>query len=216
MLKKFKLSYVWIAGIYIILIIVLYLVVEYKIKYEDGIFFKYLYFYNCSDELCATDKYDDIKNDGLVYSIYRYDYNGEIPTYEKISDKYLILNDNGNYLYYDYVDGKVVNDYQEYKNINNEYLIVKNNEKYGIIDIDNNSKLDIKYDYINYGVEIFVAVKDNTLDVLNMDFTSILEDKITINDSDNIKFNLNKDTIDIMIGENKYIYDLINKKITKE
>ena len=36
MLKKVKLSYIWVTGVYIILIIILYLVVEYKIKYEDG------------------------------------------------------------------------------------------------------------------------------------------------------------------------------------
>ncbi len=216
MLKKVKLSYIWVTGVYIILIIILYLVVEYKIKYEDGIFFNYLYFYNCNDELCTTNNYDDIKNDGLVYSIYRYDYNGEIPTYEKINNQYLILNDNKNYLYYDYIEGKVVNDYQEYKNINNEYLIVKNNEKYGIIDIDNNSKLDISYDYIDYITEIFITIKNKTLDVFNKDFVSILEDKITFTDNDKIDFKFNENTIDVIIGENKYIYDLINKKIEKE
>lgn len=216
MLKKFKLSYVWVIGIYVILIIILYLVVEYKIKYEDGIFFKYLYFYNCSDELCATDDYDDINNDGLVYSIYRYDYDSKIPTYEKINDKYIILNDNDNYLYYNYLEGKIVNDYQEYKNINNEYLIVKNEEKYGIIDIDNNSKLEINYDYINYVVEIFVTIKDNELDIYNKEIKSILDDKITINDNDKVNFNFNEDSIEMVIGDIKYIYDLTNQKIVEE
>lgn len=110
----------------------------------------------------------------------------------------------------------MVNDYQEYKNINNEYLIVKNNEKYGIIDIDNNSKLDISYDYIDYITEIFITIKNKTLDVFNKDFVSILEDKITFTDNDKIDFKFNENTIDVIIGENKYIYDLINKKIEKE
>ena len=207
MLKKVKLSYIWVTGVYIILIIILYLVVEYKIKYEDGIFFNYLYFYNCNDELCTTNNYDDIKNDGLVYSIYRYDYNGEIPTYEKINNQYLILNDNKNYLYYDYIEGKVVNDYQEYKNINNEYLIVKNNEKYGIIDIDNNSKLDIDNDYIEYIEGNIIVIKENKLDVLSTNLESKLDSTLDVTYNKNINITLKNNIIEININNNIYEFD---------
>ena len=40
----------WIAGIYIILALILYMVVDYKVKWEDRDLNTYLYFYNCSGD----------------------------------------------------------------------------------------------------------------------------------------------------------------------
>ena len=42
MQSKFKLSYIWVTGIFVILLIILLLVIEYKVKYEDNTFYKYL------------------------------------------------------------------------------------------------------------------------------------------------------------------------------
>lgn len=150
MQKKFKLRYVWITGIFIILVIILYLVIEYKVKYEDMTINKYLYFYNCSDKLCVTNNLKEIKDGSSIYSKYLYDYNSESPSYQYVRDKYVIIEDNNKYFYYDYIKGAILSNYQEYKILDINYLIVKNNDKYGIIDLENNIVLDIKYDNIEY------------------------------------------------------------------
>ena len=58
MQSKFKLSYIWVTGIFVILLIILLLVIEYKVKYEDNTFYKYLYFYKCESSFCTTDNID--------------------------------------------------------------------------------------------------------------------------------------------------------------
>ena len=52
--KKNLLRVGWIVGIYVILGLILYLVVDYKVKWEDRDLNTYLYFYNCSGDLCTT------------------------------------------------------------------------------------------------------------------------------------------------------------------
>ena len=91
MQKKFKLRYIWITGIFIILIIILYLVVEYKVKYEDMTIDKYLYFYNCNYNLCVTNNIKEIKDESSIYSKYLYNNSSESPTYQYVRDKYDIL-----------------------------------------------------------------------------------------------------------------------------
>ena len=46
---------IWVVGIYAILVLILYLVVIYKVKWEDQDLSKHLYFYECSQELCTTE-----------------------------------------------------------------------------------------------------------------------------------------------------------------
>ena len=45
---------VWVLGVYIILGLILYLVIEYKVKWESLDTNKYLYFYDCESNLCTS------------------------------------------------------------------------------------------------------------------------------------------------------------------
>ena len=46
---------IWIVGIYAVLVSILYLVIIYKVKWENKDLNKYLYFYNCSGQICTSD-----------------------------------------------------------------------------------------------------------------------------------------------------------------
>ena len=39
---------IWLVGVYVILLFILYLVIIYKVKWEDKDLNRYLYFYNCN------------------------------------------------------------------------------------------------------------------------------------------------------------------------
>ena len=55
--KKEKLyKIIWITGLYVILIIILWLVIEYKVKWESADLNRYVRFYNCSGSLCTTEE----------------------------------------------------------------------------------------------------------------------------------------------------------------
>lgn len=211
MQSKFKLSYIWVTGIFVILLIILLLVIEYKVKYEDNTFYKYLYFYKCNNNFCTTDDINNIKDQSTLLSVYKYDYNANIPTYQYVVDKYIIINDNGNYLYYDYINGEIINDYEEYQIIkDNEivnYIIIKNNNKYGIIDIDNNSKLDIDNDYIEYIEGNIIVIKENKLDILSTNLESKLDSTLDINYNKNINIAFKNNIIEININNNIYEFD---------
>ena len=66
--KKEKLyKIIWITGLYVILIIILWLVIEYKVKWESADLNRYVRFYDCSGSLCTTEEninkyYDKLGN----------------------------------------------------------------------------------------------------------------------------------------------------------
>ena len=137
---------IWIIGIYLTLVLILYLVVLYKVKWEDADLNKYLYFYNCSNELCTSEnKVDNYYN-------YLKCENEICPTITEKKDNLVILNHNKDYLY-DYIDNKIINDtYNIYHFTNSNYLIATNSEKLqGIIDYTGQVIMDFKYNnIINY------------------------------------------------------------------
>ena len=69
-MKKDKVWHLlWLLGVYAILIVILVMIIEYKVKWESKDFSTYLYFYNCSNNLCTTsnsvsDYYASIKCNG--------------------------------------------------------------------------------------------------------------------------------------------------------
>ena len=182
---------IWIVGIYAVLILILYLVVMYKVKWEHKDLNTYLYFYDCSNDLCTStyeqsdyyssllceddicpfikEKYNDILvlSDGTKHSIYNYT-SGEI-----ISNNYTnyrLLNDE-NYIVMD-VDGKngVINSSgdlivelinDEIIDYDNGFLAYKNNNKYGIVNNDNLISIDAKYDDVVLINDKIFAYKEN-------------------------------------------------------
>ena len=160
MQKKNNFKYIWVTGIFLILIIILYLVVEYKVKYEDKVIYNYLYFYNCNDNLCVTNDLDEIKDENSIYSKYLYDNTSDVPSYKYVKDDFVIIKNSDKYYYYNYVKGTILSSYQEYIILDNDYLIVKNNDKYGIINIDNEIILEIKYDKVEYIDDEFIVYID--------------------------------------------------------
>lgn len=144
---------IWIIGIYALLVTILYLVVLYKVKWENKDLNKYLYFYRCSNELC-TSMY---KPQEYFSSIMCKD--ETCPYITEINGNNVILNYNDTNEYiYDYISGQVVNDkYLKYHFMDDGNIIVKNKKNfYGIIDRDGNTVIDFKYDEI-------ISYKDNYL-----------------------------------------------------
>lgn len=169
---------VWITSIYAVLITILYLVVIYKVKWEDKDLAKYLYFYNCGNgELCTTD--------GVVkeyYSRIKCD-NDICPRIIDKRDNIVIIgNDNENYIY-DYLNSITINDsYIRYRfTSQNGYYIAYNDNKYGVI--DNNQSIIVKFEYDNindYIDNIITYSKDNDMYIKDLsvdDYQNIIKYK---------------------------------------
>ena len=159
MIKQNKLwQIIWIVGIYLILILILYLVVTYKIKFEDRDYTKYLYFYNCSDELCTTN----IKQEEYINKI---ECEKETcPYIKEIKGKIAIMVYPSSEKIYNYETGKIISEnYQEYYFLDDENIAFKDkNNKYGIIntqnEIINNPEID---QIISYKESILVYKQNN-------------------------------------------------------
>jgi len=166
MIKRNKLwQIIWIVGIYLILILILYLVVTYKIKFEDRDYSKYLYFYNCSNELCTTN----IKQEEYINKI---ECEKEIcPYIKEIKDKIAILVYSSNQKIYNYETGKIINDdYQEYYFLDDDNIAFKNNDnKYGIMNTQNEIINKSEFDQIiSYKESILVYKKNNKYAIKNI------------------------------------------------
>ena len=132
---------VWIIGIYAILITILYLVIMYKVKWECKDFNKYLYFYDCSNQLCASD----IKPDTYYSKIICED--DVCPYIKEINNNYLTLGSKNKSFIFDYKEGKINNNYFiDYEFLNNNfYKVIDSNNMYGIIDTNGNVLVNFDY-----------------------------------------------------------------------
>ena len=160
---------VWVLGVYIILGLILYLVIEYKVKWESLDTNKYLYFYDCESNLCtSTTKV------GSYYS--RYIYKKDSPYIISYDDETAIINDNDKYLVYDYKNDKVISkSYDWYKYLfynGNTYFIIRGNNKVGIIDNQGNMVVNNIYDNI--------ALENNMLKVSNNSLYGLLDSDFNI------------------------------------
>ena len=160
---------VWILGVYIILGLILYLVIEYKVKWESLDTNKYLYFYDCDSKLCtSTTKV------GEYYS--RYTFKKNSPYIISYDEETAIINDNDKYLVYNYKDDKVIinnYDWYEYLSYNDKtYFMMKGNNKFGIIDNQGNVVVNNEYDNI--------VIEGNMLKVSNDSLYGLLDNEFNI------------------------------------
>lgn len=173
---------IWVLSIFLVLIVILIAVMDYKINFEYKIKNK-LYFYECDGNLCVTEVKDDKK---LLYSKYECGYE-ECPIFKsELDDTYVILEDEDNNILFNYRDSKVIsNNYDDYQFINNNYIIVTNANYQGIIDINNNltvptiyNKLGyIKEDYlIGYNLNYIIAQKDDLYGIVSIKNGTITEE----------------------------------------
>lgn len=226
-------KFVWIAGIFAILILVLVIVIEYKVYYEQAI--NYIYFYDCNNSVCYTNKKNNIQKT-TIYS--KYEYEGTIPRVEILSNNLTIINDN---TLYNYITGSLITkDYDEYIEISN-YLIVSKNNLYGVIDstgkivlpishksitsndgiyfttsidkinynlidINNNTILD-NYDYIYEYNNVVVTVKDMKVSIKDIDGNDLIGRELEVYDKDRlINVTNNNNILYIRIYKNDKYY----------
>ena len=139
----------WVCSIFLTLIVILLMVMDYKINYQYSKPSQMLYFYECDQTLCTSTTKDKNKK---IFSTYDCWYS-ICPEYKKIIyDDYALLQEdiNSNILY-NYKTGKTIStSYTEYEFINNDYIIVKKEGKYGVIDIKDNITISPSYDEIGY------------------------------------------------------------------
>lgn len=150
MKKKINfLRFIWVSCLFLTLIVILLMVMDYKINYE------YLekssgkvYFYECGDEVCTTEVKDDSKK---LYSTYDCWYN-TCPIYKGvINDDYALLKEDTSFVLYNYKTGDTITSgYDSYTFINKEYIIVTKDAQDGIIDINDNVIVKPEYDQIGY------------------------------------------------------------------
>lgn len=150
MKKKINfLRFIWVSCLFLTLIVILLMVMDYKINYE------YLekssgkvYFYDCGDEVCTTEVKDDSKK---LYSTYDCWYN-TCPIYKGvINDDYALLKEDTSFVLYNYKTGDTITSgYDSYTFINKEYIIVTKDAQDGIIDINDNVIVKPEYDQIGY------------------------------------------------------------------
>ena len=149
---------IWLVGVYVILLFILYLVVLYKVKWEYRDLNKYLYFYNCSGNLCTTD--NTIKP--YYASILCPD---KICPYIKEEKNNLVILTSGEKDYiYSYKDNKVVNDkYNTYAFTSGDgyYIVSDDSKMYGIIDSEGEPVIDISYDFISDYKDNYIAFRAN-------------------------------------------------------
>ena len=72
---------IWIVGVYVLLLFILYIVIIYKVKWEYKD--KYMYFYNCDEKICTTtmevkDYYSKLKCEEKCPEILESLGNGEV------------------------------------------------------------------------------------------------------------------------------------------
>ena len=147
---------VWIIGIFVVLISILILVIEYKVKWEDKDLNTYLYFYNCSGQLCTTnekvtDYYSKVKCN-----------NKTCPYIKEKQDNLVILATDTKEYVFDYQNDKIINEYYNKYAFANDYLIVKTEEnKYGIIDVSGTVLVTPEYNKIVDYKDGYLAYSEN-------------------------------------------------------
>ena len=218
---------IWVVGIYSILGLILYLVILYKVEWEDKDLSTYLYFYDCNNTLCtSTTKQNDYYN--------KIKCEKDICPYitAKINENVILKNENKSWIY-NYITDTIVNEkYIDYKIIeNNQFIVTDTNNNQGIIDIDGTVIVEPKYSNINNYNNGFISyIKDNKHGLQSIDEKHLVEatyeDIVLINDlifsgkKENIYKIYNMDNSEYSEENYNYIYaysDIIivanNKKI---
>lgn len=172
---------IWIISIFLELIVILVMVVDYKVNYQHLSKNK-LYFYECIGNLCVSEVES---NEHLLYSSYDCEYE-MCPTYKKeLDDSHVILDENNNSILYNYRDGQIIsNSYDDYQFINNQNIIVTRNNKQGIINIDNQLIIETVYDQLGfeqngylagYNLNLIIAKKGDKYGIISYKTGEIVE-----------------------------------------
>lgn len=181
--KNNLLHYAWLIGVYAILLVILMMVVEYKVKWENKDLSTYLYFYNCSNNLCTTTN-----PVGNYYSNILCNDN-ECPYIKEKENNIVILSLKNKDYVYDYINDKILNDtYNSYKFASNSYIVKDNNDKYGIINREGEIIVEPKYNKIIDYKDGIIAYSENSLIGIenkdgNINIKPTYEDVMIISDS---------------------------------
>ena len=173
---------VWVSCIFLLLITILIMVMDYKINYQYKVENK-LYFYECDDNICTTQTKTNSKKLLSVYDCY-FD---ECPIYRSIvNDDYVLLEESDGYILYNYKTGdKIVEGYDNYIFVNNDYIIVTKGNLDGVIDLEGNIIINPEYDKIGYykdeyllgyNTNSIIAKKDDTYGIINYKDGSLVEE----------------------------------------
>ncbi len=203
----------WIISLYAVLITILYLVIVYKVKWENRDLSDYLYFYDCGSTFCTTtNKIDN------YYSNIRCD-NHSCPTIIDSKSGAVILRDNGKEYIYDYLNGKVINDnYQKYAfaSQDNFFIVSDASESSGVINLDGDIIVPLEYSLIkDFKNNLVVYQEEGLLGIVsisdeNIKITPSYSDVILINDK--IFAGKKEDNYEIytLSAGNKFINDSYN------
>lgn len=185
MKKKFNIArIVWVGAIFLELIVILIMVMDYKINYEYlEPTTSSLYFFECDDGVCTTEVEDKNKN---IYSVFDCEY-VTCPEYKKIiNDDYALLLEDNSFILYNYKTGNVITSgYSDYRFINNDYIIVKRDNKEGVIDLEDNLVVNVEYEQIGYNegeyltgynTSNIIAKKDDKYGIISFKDGSIIEE----------------------------------------
>ncbi len=181
----------WVTSLFLLLIEILLMVMDYKINYQY-LTKNELYFYECEGNLCVSEAQEK-KN--LVYSKYNCG-KKECPFYKRsIDNSYVILeyNNSNKTLLFNYRTGKMVsNSYEDYTIINQNRFIVTLNKKQGIIDGTGKIIVPIIYNQIGimndnllqgFNFQNIIVKKDEQYGILSYETGTIIE-KVEYHESD--------------------------------
>ena len=181
----------WVISLFLLLIEILLMVMDYKINYQY-LTKNELYFYECEGNLCVSEAQEK-KN--LVYSKYNCG-KKECPFYKRsIDNSYVILeyNNSNKTLLFNYRTGKMVsNSYEDYTIINQNRFIVTLNKKQGIIDGIGKIIVPIIYNQIGimndnllqgFNFQNIIVKKDEQYGILSYETGTIIE-KVEYHESD--------------------------------
>ena len=149
----------WVSGIYILLLVILYLVIIYKVEWEDKDLNTYLYFYDCGHKLCSSSNTQDDYYSKVLCE------DDNCPHISNIIGNNLILTKGNNSWIYNYMSDQIVNNtYINYRYIGNDMFIVTDNTNtQGIIDISGKEIVSPKYEHLDNYKDGFISYEENGL-----------------------------------------------------
>ena len=189
---------VWVICLFLFLIVILLMVIDYKVHYQY-LTHNYLYFYECTGDLCVTTVEDNQK---LLYSSYDCGFE-ECPSYKKnVGDDYVLLFGDNQFLLYNYKKDVIISrDYEDYEFIDSNAIIVKKNDVFGIIGIDN--KVIVKPSYEEIGIHtngFLTGYNANSIVALKKDKYGAISYK---DGKLEVEFKYTKDNLDELLGTMK-------------
>lgn len=150
---------IWIVGIYALLALILYLVIIYKVQWENKDLNTYLYLYDCSHNLCSSTTVQDDYYNKLLCEDGRCPYISDI-----IGNNLILRRDNTSWLY-NYINGDIISDnYLDYRYIGHDmYVVSDESNNYGVIDGNDNEIVKLEYKYIDSYNNGFISYVDGNL-----------------------------------------------------